>query len=455
MGFVTGQLRLVVIHPPIVASQPGSTLRIRHARWQYGRMTGNPTPAQARTFRLRRMTGRDPNEAHRASTPLELLFDLTFVVAFGIASDQFAHLIAIGHVGEGLLGFTFAMFAICWAWINFTWFASAFDTDDWFYRVTTMVQMVGVIVLALGLPPLFHSLEEGAHVDNQVLVAGYVVMRVALVAQWLRAAKQDPSRRRVALTYALWVSLAQVGWIVVAILDLPTGLALVVSVLLFVVEFTGPVLAERKDGGTPWHPHHIAERYGLLTIIALGEVILGTVTSVSALVERQEWSTEAILVVVAGVGLTLGIWWVYFMLPAGVLLAHHRERSFVWGYAHILVFAAIAAMGTGLHVAAYVIEGESEVGVLGVVLSVAIPVAVFTIAALLIYAYLFRENDPFHILLFVGTLVVLALAVALAAFGASIGVCLVVLTLAPAVPVVGFETLGNRRQADALERALR
>ena len=401
------------------------------------------------------MMGRDPNEVHRAATPLELLFDLTFVVAFGIAADQFAHLIAVGHLGEGLLGFSFAIFAICWAWINFTWFASAFDTDDWFYRVTTMVQMVGVIVLALGLPALFHSLESGEHVDNRVVVAGYVVMRVALVVQWLRAAKQDPERRSVALAYAKLVSIAQVGWIALAILDLPTGYAILGSVVLLVVECAAPVIAERRGDGTPWHPHHIAERYGLLTIIALGEVILGTVTSVSALVDRQGWSGEVILVVVAGVGLALGIWWVYFMLPSGDLLKRHRNRGFVWGYAHIVVFGAITAMGAGLHVVAYVIEGDAEVGVLGAILAVAIPVAVFTIAALLIYAYLFRENDPFHILLFMGTLVVLGLAVVLAASGASIGVCLVVLTLAPAVPVVGFETVGNRRQVAALERALR
>ena len=418
-------------------------------------MTGNATPPQPRTFRLRRMIGRDPNESHRAATPLELLFDLTFVVAFGIAADQFAHLIAVGHLWEGLLGFSLATFAICWAWINFTWFASAFDTDDWFYRVTTMVQMVGVIVLALGLPALFHSLESGEHVDNRVVVAGYVVMRIALVAQWLRAAKQDPERRSVALAYALYVSIAQVGWIALAILDLPTTSAVLGSSVLFVVECAVPVFAERRGGGTPWHPHHIAERYGLLTIIALGEVILGTVTSVSALVERQEWSSEAILVVVAGVGLTLGIWWVYFMLPAGVLLERHRERGFVWGYAHIVVFGSITAMGAGLHVVAYVIEGETEVGVLGAILSVAIPVALFIVAGLLIYAYLFRENDPFHVLLFVGSLAVLALAVVLAALGASIGVCLVVLTLAPAVTVVGFETVGNRHQSAALERALR
>ena len=98
------------------------------------------------------MSGRDPHERGRASTPLELLFDLTFVIAFGTAADELAHLLADDHVREGIIGFCFATFAMSWAWINFSWFASAYDTDDWIYRLTTMVQMVGVIVLALGLP---------------------------------------------------------------------------------------------------------------------------------------------------------------------------------------------------------------------------------------------------------------------------------------------------------------
>ena len=102
--------------------------------------------------RLRRMSGRDPHEPHRVSSPLELLFDLTFVVAFGVAASEFAHAMAAGHVGAGLAGFGFAMFAVCWAWINFTWFASAYDTDDWVYRLMTMLQMVGVLILALGVP---------------------------------------------------------------------------------------------------------------------------------------------------------------------------------------------------------------------------------------------------------------------------------------------------------------
>ncbi len=146
------------------------------------------------------MSGRDPDEQHRAATPLELLYDLTFVVAFGVASEQLAHLLAEGHYAAGLTGFALAVFAICWAWINFSWFASAYDTDDWAFRLATMVQMVGVIILALGLPQVFHSIDQGRPVDNSVTVAGYVVMRVAMVFLWLRAARQDPPRRRACQT---------------------------------------------------------------------------------------------------------------------------------------------------------------------------------------------------------------------------------------------------------------
>ena len=91
-----------------------------------------------------------------------------------------------------MLGFAFAAFAITWAWVNFSWFASAYDTDDWVYRLTTMLQMVGVVILALGLPTMFESIDEGETVNNGVMVAGYVVMRVGMVFQWARAARQDP-----------------------------------------------------------------------------------------------------------------------------------------------------------------------------------------------------------------------------------------------------------------------
>lgn len=402
---------------------------------------------------LARMRGRDPHEPHRAATPLELLFDLVFVVAFAQAGEQFAHLVAEGHLSAGLLGFGFAMFAVTWAWINFTWFASAFDTNDWYYRLLTMVQMIGAVILALGLPDVFHSLDEGDHLDNRIVVAGYVVMRVALIAQWLRAARQAPEHRATALAYAKAVALAQVGWVFVAVADLPTPTAIALSVTLFALELTGPYLAERK-GGSPWHAHHVAERYGLLAIIALGEIVLGTVFSVSALVEAQGWSTEAVTVVVAGIVLTFGLWWTYFLLPSGEVLHRHRGRSFWWGYGHMVIFAAIAATGAGLHVAAYVIEGKAHIGVLGAVVAVTVPVLVFTLGLFALYSYMVRDIDTFHLLLLGGVVLALAAAVGLAAAGASIGVCLLVATLAPVVVIVGFETVGHRHAADALDRVL-
>ena len=112
----------------------------------------NPEPV-AHPHGLRVMSGRDPEEPHRVATPLELLFDLTFVVAFGVAASELAHLLAEGHIRSGLIGFGFATMLVCWAWVGFSWFASAYDTDDWVYRLLTMLQMVGVIILALGLPP--------------------------------------------------------------------------------------------------------------------------------------------------------------------------------------------------------------------------------------------------------------------------------------------------------------
>jgi len=405
--------------------------------------------------RLLRMSGRNPGEAGRTATPLELLFDLTFVVAFGLAASQFSHYIAEGHILAALVGFTFAMFTVCWAWINFSWFASAYDTDDWYYRITTMVQMIGVIVLALGLPAVFSSLDEGQPVDNDVMVVGYVVMRIAMVAQWTRAARQDPQRRATALSYVKFISIAQAGWIVLAILDLPTVATFAIATLLFGLEIMGPVIAERKSDGTPWHAHHIAERYGLLTIIALGESVFGTIAAVSALVEEQKWSAEAVFIVVAGVGLTFGLWWSYFIIPSGAILSRHRQRAFPWGYSHILLFASITATGAGLHVAAYVIEGHAAIGTVGAVMSVAIPLLVFAITTYAIYTYLVRQGDPFHLGLFLGTVAILVLAVVLAASGTSLGLCLLVLTLAPAVNVVGYETIGHRHAAAALERVLR
>jgi low temperature requirement protein LtrA len=338
-----------------------------------------PLEARALAHRVIRMTGRDPDEPHRAATPLELPFDLTFVVAFGVAAEQLAHLLAEGHVASGLTSFTLAMLGVCWAWGNFSWFASAYDTEEWPFRVATMVQMVGVLIFTLGLPDVFRSIDQGHHVDSTVTVAGYVVMRVAMVFQWFRATTQDLPRRSACLTYLTTILVAQAGWVLLLFVETSVLMRFLLSVPLVLVELAGPWIAETRKGGTPWHAGHLAERGGLLAIIALGEGVIGTVASLAAVVVHQGWSLDAALVGVAGTGLTFGMWWIYFLIPSAGILQAHRERVFGWGYGHIVIFSAIAATGAGLHVAASFIEDQAHISGVATVLCVAVPVGVFVL----------------------------------------------------------------------------
>lgn len=410
--------------------------------------------AESLTHRVRRMGGRDPHEQGRGATPLELLFDLTFVIAYGVAADELAHQLAEDHVWSGVLGFAFVAAAVTWAWIQYSWFASAYDTDDWVFRLLTMVQMVGVLILALGVPDLFESLVEGDHIDNRVMVLGYVVMRVPMVAQWLRAAQQDRARRRVARTYAATIVVAQLGWCLLALTSTSISLTLAGIAFLWAIELTGPVVAETRLGGTPWHAHHIAERYGLLVIIALGEGMIGTAASLSAQVgpDGPGWTPDVAVLGLAGVAMTFGVWWSYFVIPHGALVHARRERSFGWGYGHVPIFAAVVAVGAGLHVAAYYIEHHTELGSVATSLAVAVPLALFVIGLYGLYAALTRSLDPFHVLLIGISAVVLAAGPLLAAAGLPLVWCLVVLALVPWVTVVGYETRGHRHNEQMLAR---
>src|SRR6266446_3296967 len=346
----------------------------------------------------RRMRGRDPHEMHRTATPLELLFDLTFATSFGLAASEVAPVLAEGHFIAGLVGFGFASFAICWAWINFSWFSSAYDTDDGVFRIVTMVQMIGVLVLAAGVPRMFASIEHSGHLDNSVLVLGYVIMRVALVFQWLRAANDDPARRRVCLTYAATISIAQVGWVVQIVVPLAAPAAII-----------------------------------------LGEGVVGTVAALSAVVDRQGWTLDAVLVGIAGMGLTFGMWWVYYLVPSGEILQRHRDRAPVWGYVQMLIVTSIVATGAGLRVAADFIEGRATIAAVAAVLASAVPVGIFLGLMYALSYYLVRRFYALQAWLLIATGGAVAATLVAALSGVDVARCLVILMLAPTVTVVGSE----------------
>lgn len=395
------------------------------------------------------MSGRDPLEAGRAASTLELLFDLTFVIGFGTAASQFAHYLAEGHVAVAVVGFVFGAFAVAWAWMNWSWFASAYDTDDWAYRLLTLVQMIGTLILSLGLPSLFASIDSGEHIDNRTMVSGYVVMRVPMIIQWLRAARADSARRGVCLIYARTIAVAQTGWVVLALAPLTLWPSVTLALLLISVEIVGPVLVSRRHGGTPWHPHHIAERYGLLVIIALGEGLLGTMAALSSLFDASGWSVDFVLVGLAGVGLTFGIWWSYFLFPSGDLLHHHRARSPIWGNGHIPLLIAVVAVGGGLHLAAYSLGGEATLSPTATILAVAVPVAAYIVLVYVLFGALTRALRPMHWWMLAGSMALTVTAVGFVAAGGAMPVGLIVVAAVPWVTVVGQEIEAFRHERES------
>lgn len=388
------------------------------------------------------MRARDPHERHRTATTLELLYDLTLVVAFSLAGSGFAHSLVGGHIWSGLLAFLFCIFAIVWAWFTFTWFASSYDTDDWGFRLATLVQMIGVVVLALGIGDLFHSFDAG-YIDNRVIVVGYVIMRLSMISLWLRAARNDPQRRPVLLGYVRVTGIAQIGWVAAAFLPLPTGVLLVALPVLYAIEVGGSLLVEARIGRLPLHAHHLAERFGLLGIITFGEVVLGTTTAVSALVADSGWSADAAVLAFAGIATVVGMWWVYYALPHGEILHRRRELAIRWTLAHLPLYASIVAVGAGLHAVAYFLEHDSDLGAFGTTMTVAIPLATYLLWVYVLFHLLLPGHDTVHIWLMTGTIVAIAAAVALAATGVSIVWPVLLLTLAPWISVVGYEIYGD------------
>jgi low temperature requirement protein LtrA len=316
---------------------------------------------------IRPMAPRSPHEAHRAATPLELFFDLVFVVAVAQAGSRLHHGLAEAHIVEAVVSYAMVFFAIWWAWMNFTWFASAYDTDDVPYRLAVFAQLTGALILAAGVPAAFDER------NFTIATIGYVVMRLPLVGQWLRAARSDPARRACAYRYAIGVTVCQIGW--VALLFFPA--AWFGFPLLALAELLVPMWAERI-GATSWHPEHIKERYGLFTIIVLGETILAASLAIQAAIQAGDANGNLAAIIAGGLLIVFSMWWLYFDQPENTMLASLRT-AFVWGYGHLFIFAAAAAVGAGLSVAIDQTFQHAEIGPVGAGMAVAAPVVIYLI----------------------------------------------------------------------------
>ncbi|MEI2809661.1 MAG: low temperature requirement protein A [Nocardioides sp.] len=340
---------------------------------------------------LARMTGRDRHEPHRVATPLELFFDLIFVVAVASSAAQLHHGLSAGHA-EAVIGFVMAFLATWWAWMGFTWFSSAYDNDDAVYRLLAFTIMAGALIFAASVPDLF---DDG---QSKLAVLGYAVMRLAQVVLWLRVARDHTEGRRTALAYAIGIALAQVYWILRLLVEDPTWL-IVTFVIGFLLEISVPAIAELRFGNSPFHPHHIAERYSLFTIIVLGEVVLSSVTAVQGLLANEQshalaaggeggvarheavtvGSGDLMLMMLGGLLIVFSLWWLYFKRGWADLFESGGGWAFFAAYAHVLVFGSVAATGAGLAAGVDVVQGVAAASPRFVALAMAIPLSIYSL----------------------------------------------------------------------------
>ncbi|MCE4027826.1 low temperature requirement protein A [Microbacterium sp. Au-Mic1] len=313
------------------------------------------------------MRPRAVGEADRGVSNLELLFDLVFAAAVGISSGAMHQLAVEGDLLGGVGAYLMVFFAIWWAWMNVTWFGTSFDTDDWLYRVLVIVQMGGAITIAAGSRT---GILEG---DFTWVVYGYVVLRLCSVAQWIRVAYASPAYRVTALRYAVAITVVQVLWVLRQPL-LPTSLQLPSFLVMVALELLVPVFAERARS-TPWHPHHIAERFGAFTLILLGESVVGSTAAMLVAIEHHGALTY-IGVAATALAVLAGMWWCYFALPRDELVGGLRA-TMGFGYGHFVVFAAAGAFSVGIENVLAVLEEGHGAPSVALAATLTVPVAAY------------------------------------------------------------------------------
>ena len=296
---------------------------------------------------------RSADEEHRVSTPLELFFDLCFVVAVAQAATALHDLLIDGRYDDAVIGYLAVFFAVWWAWVNVVWFSTGHDSDDVVHRVLTLVQMAGALILAAGVHDAMFDL------NLTTTTVGYAVMRLGLVPLWIRVGRDQPDQRGRAYRFALTIVVLQVLWI--ARLALPDDRSVVLASFAVgvVLELLAPMWAERVATSQQFNGGHLAERFGLFAIIVLGEVVLSSTVAAQEAIEAEGVSVKLLVVAVSGLVIAFAVWWAYFARN-DVPSFDRFHGAFIWGYAHLPIFGGLAAFGAGLHVAIGAVVGHGE-----------------------------------------------------------------------------------------------
>ena len=281
--------------------------------------------------------GKESEQEHRHATWLELFYDLVFVVAV----SQVAHNLYADVTISGFFSFIFLFIPIWWAWIGTTFYANRFDSDDIGHRLLMGVQMLAIAALAVNV---HHGLGE----TSAGFALAYAAGRAVLVVEYFRVAKHIPLARGLATRYGTGFALAASLWLVSAFVPIP--LRFVLWGFGLFVDFATPLITPKSlQLELLPHQEHLPERFGLFTIIVLGEAIIAVVDGVS----EQQWDTKSAISAVLGFSIAFSLWWIYFENISGSALRSagsvgRIEIYQVWLYGHLPLVIGLSATGVGV-----------------------------------------------------------------------------------------------------------
>ena len=273
---------------------------------------------------------------HRRVTWMELFFDLVFVAAVAEVGTPLAK----DYSPVGLFRYAFLFVLIWWAWSGHTLYSTRFDHDDAVQRVLILVQCFIAAVMAANAKDALDSRSSAG------FGAAYAGMRVVLVVQYLRA-RSLPETRGLTTRYAIGFGTAALVWIVSALLDAPArywvwGIALA-------IDFWTPWLAAKHSLQFPPDATHFPERFGLFTIILLGEFVAAVMRGIES---QEYWTFPAATTAFCSMAFAFVLRWWYFDVAQSAAARHVRTRSEavrfqIWHYAHLPMFLGVGIAGVG------------------------------------------------------------------------------------------------------------
>lgn len=275
-------------------------------------------------------------EQSRRATWLELFFDLVFVVAVSQLAHNLSDDVSLG----GFLGFIFLFIPVWWSWIGVTFYANRFDVDDAGHRVLTAVQMLAIAAMAVNI---HHGLNE----SSVGFALSYAIVRLMLVFQYLRAAIHLPLARGLACRYAIGFAIAAVLWLISTVIPIEERFFLWALGLL--IDFATPLTSVKLQARLLPNFEHLPERFGLFTIIVLGEAIIAVVSGVT----EQKWNLTSVAAAVLGFSIAFSFWWIYFDNVSGSALRvaateKRLDTLQVWLYGHLPLVVGLAGTGVGV-----------------------------------------------------------------------------------------------------------